>query len=272
MIDLRRIRIGIEVGGSMQLYEGLRVRASGTKYANPLQNEATVTLDGLNTQTRHQILTQTSPYERGRKAARITVEAGRVSSGLRLIYIGDITSAEVASPPDVTVTIRAKTNNASNARVVAYSAAPMASLRSICDRAARECALSLVFEAVDKRIASFTHSGSASDMVRKIAQAGGVRAFVDDDTLIVKDHDKPLSSRVRVLTKDSGMVGIPKATEQGLQVSYLADTTSDLGGKLRIKSKMNPAMDGDYIINQLAFDLASHDDPFFYTALAERAP
>ncbi len=46
-MDLRRIRLGIEVGERLQWYEGLRISASGTKYANPLQNECNVTISGL---------------------------------------------------------------------------------------------------------------------------------------------------------------------------------------------------------------------------------
>jgi hypothetical protein len=29
-------------------------------------------------------------------------------------------------------------------------------------------------------------------------------------------------------------------------------------------------MNGDYVIDQLKFDLATHDDPFFYTGICSR--
>lgn len=41
---------------------------------------------------------------------------------------------------------------------------------------------------------------------------------------------------------NSGMIGIPKATESGLTVSYLIDSTSELGGMLRLESKLNPSL------------------------------
>ncbi|HAT1515907.1 TPA: hypothetical protein I8W54_004314, partial [Morganella morganii] len=112
MIDLRRIRCGIELNGRMQWYEGLRIRAGGTKYANPLQNECTVNIDGLNAETRTMLLTETSPFAGNKSSPRIVVEAGRAGTGIFRIYTGDIVSAEISSPPDVTLTLKAKTNNA----------------------------------------------------------------------------------------------------------------------------------------------------------------
>lgn len=270
MIDLRRLRIGIEVGEQMQFYEGLRMRASGTKYANPTQNECEVTISGLRADTRNFLLTETSPFGDERKKRRLTVEAGRVSTGLFVVFIGDITDADVSPPPDVTLTLRAKTNNANNAKVLTYSADAIEKLSIISQRVANDNGLTLLFQAKDKNIANFSHSGTASQMVRRLSQAGEVRAFVDDDALIVKDYDDTVSDRVRMLNKDSGMVGIPMADEHGIEVTYLADNTSELGGKLRVQSKMNPALDGDYVINQLRFELATHEDPWFYTALGER--
>lgn len=270
MIDLRRIRIGIEVEDQLHLYEGLRVRATGTKHANPLQNECQVVLNGLNARTRNFILTETSPFNANRTPKRLTVEAGREQAGLFTIYVGDIVSAEIASPPDVELTIRAKTNSANAGRIVTYTGEPIMPLSAIARQVADSNGLRLEFQATDKNIANYAFSGAASRQVARLAEAGGVRAYVDDRTLFVKDFNAPTEGRRRVLNMNSGMVGIPKATEQGVEVSYLIDGESDLGGQLTLESAMNPSLNGDYVIDQLKFEIASHDDPFFYTALCTR--
>jgi len=41
----------------------------------------------------------------------------------------------------------------------------------------------------------------------RLAEAGGVRAFVDDTRLIVQDFDKAVRGRVKILNMNSGMVG-----------------------------------------------------------------
>ena len=97
-----------------------------------------------------------------------------------------------------------------------------------------------------------------------------MRAFIDDDLLIVKDMGSVIRGAVRVLNLDSGLVGIPKATEKGLDVTFLIDRETKLGGMLRLDSRMNKALNGDYSIDQLKFDIATHEDPFFYQAQCTR--
>jgi hypothetical protein len=270
MIDLRRIRIGIEINDKLNVYEGLRVKVSGTKFANPLQNECDIVMDGLNQKTRDFILTETSPYNNNRQAKRVIIEVGRVNTGLFIVYVGDIISAEIASPPDVTLTIKAKTNNANAGKIVITNGQSTIKLSELARTVAANNDLNLNFQAQDKNIANYSFSGAAARQIDDLQRAGNVRAYVDDKNLIVKDHDKSTKGRRRMLSMSSGMVGIPKATEKGVEVSYLIDGESELGGQLTLDSKMNKSLNGDYTIDQLKFELASHDSPFFYHALCSR--
>ena len=272
-VDLRRIRIGIEVNGQINWYEdrNMRVRASGTKYANPLQNDCTVVITGLSTQARDYILTETSPFNSNRTPKRMIVEAGRQSNGVFRLFTGDIISSEPSSPPDVNLTIKAKTQNAQSGNIVAVTGGPIQKLSAIADRVAREIDVALDFQATDKNISNFSYTGAALKMVDLLQQAGNVRAFIDDDVLIVKDYNAPILGRIKILNQESGMVGIPKPTEKGLDVSFVVDGESLLGGMLRIDSRMFKALNGDYVINQLKFDVTSHEDAFFYTASCTRA-
>ncbi|QIF48045.1 hypothetical protein FU796_07390 [Proteus mirabilis] len=244
MMDLRRIRVGIEVAERLQWYEGLRIKANGTKYANPLQNECTVSIDGLNAHTRDYLLTETSPYHKSKQTRRLYLEVGRVNTGLFRIFTGDIVSS---------------------------CGGAMQKMSEIASSVAKDCKVRLDFQATDKNIANWYFCGSALQQVQRLQEAGNVKAFIDDDTLFVKDDNQALKGRLRILSMKSGMVGIPKATEKGLSVTYLIDGASELGGMLRLESKFNSALNGDYIIEQLKFDVASHDDPFFYQATCKRA-
>lgn len=268
--DLRRIRIGIEVSGQINWYEGLRVRASGTKYANPLQNECQVTISGLKGSVRDEILTETSPYNSNRTTKRLIVECGRVSTGMFRLFVGDIISSDASSPPDVDVTVKAKTQNAQSGNVIAITTGQMAKLSGISQRVADEINLGLDFQAIDKNISNFSFSGAASKLIQQLQEMGDVRAFIDDESLVVKDYSKALSGRIKILSQETGMVGIPKATDKGIDVTFLIDSESLLGGALRLESKFNKSLNGDYVIDQLKFDVASHEDPFFYTAHCTR--
>lgn len=269
-VDPRRIRIGIEVSGRINFYEGMRVKASGTKYANPLQNECQVTIGGLSEEVRDFILSETSPYNANRSPKRLIVEAGRISTGLFRLFVGDIVSAEPNTPPDVEITIKAKTQNAQSGNIVAVSSGALSKLSGISQRVADEMNLGLDFQALDKNIANFSFSGAAIKLVNQLQETGNVRAFIDDESLIVKDYDKAASGRLKILNMNSGLVGIPKQTEKGVDVTYLIDSESVLGGMLRLESKFNKAINGEYVIDQLKFDVQSHDDPFFYIATCTR--
>lgn len=270
MLDLRRIRVGFEISGAVQYYEGLRIRASGTKFADPTQNECTVVISGLKRETIDYLVTETSPFNENRTPKRIILEVGRVGTGLFRLFIGDIVTADPSSPPDLDLTIKAKTQYSQSGNIVSTSGQAQDRLSNLSRRVASDLGLTLEFQATDKNIGSYQHSGAALAQVNKLAAAGGVVAYIDDDKLVVKNALTPLSNRVRVLSQDTGMVSIPKPTEKGLSVQFLVDPETTLGGALRINSRFNPALNGDYVINQLKFDVATHEQPFFYTALAAR--
>lgn len=268
--DLRRIRIGIEISGRINWYEGLKVRVTGTKYASPEQNDCTVVITNLKRSVRDYLVTEASPFNSNPNPKRLIVEAGRVSTGVMRIFVGDIVSAEPGLPPDIDLTIYAKTQNTAAGKIVAKSGAAQTSLSTLAAQAAKDLGLTLEFQADDKNIGNYNHTGSALAEVGKLQTAGGVAAYIDDNKLVMKNSLRPLNNRVRILDKNRGMVGIPKPTEKGLKVTFLIDNETVLGGGLQLKSQMNPAANGDYVITQLAFDLASHDNQFWYTALATR--
>lgn len=269
-VDRRVIRVGIEIAGRINWYEGLRVKASGTKYANPLQNDCSLTISGLSMAVRDRLLTDTSPYNPSPTPRRLIIDAGRESYGTFRLFIGDITSAEPGPPPDVDLVIKAKTENAQAMNVAAVSFGASARVSNIAQQVAKEIGVGLLFEAADKNVANWSFTGPALKLVRRLEEMGNVRAFIDDDLLIVKDMGSVIRGAVRVLNLDSGLVGIPKATEKGLDVTFLIDRETKLGGMLRLDSRMNKALNGDYSIDQLKFDVASHEDSFFYQAQCTR--
>lgn len=275
-IDPRIVRVGIEINKQIQWYESrsgqqsLRFQITGTKFANPLQNECSVIVSGLNRSSRDYLLTETSPYNKNKTPKRIIVEAGRESTGYHRLYVGDIVTAKPGPPPDVQVQLDAKTQSTQAGNIISVPGKALQSLSSIADRVARDIGVGLDFQATNKQISNYTYSGPALGQVKKLQQAGDVRAFIDDDMLYVKDLRKGLAGKMRVLSMNSGMVGLPRATEKGIEVDFLIDGETALGGTLRLESKFNKPLNGDYTIDQLKFDIDTHGDPFFYTATCTR--
>lgn len=266
MIDERVIRVGIEVDGQLKIYEGLHIKATGTKYGNNSQNECTVQIYNVSKDTRNYILTETSPFNKNGVLKRLIVWAGRKSYGTHKIFEGDITEATASQPPDIVLQVKALTNNYQKGNVVARNGGATIDLQELSRTVARDLGIDLDFQAGNKQIASYSFTGSAAKQVDKLAEVGLVDVFVDDNTLVVKDRNVPLINRTRILNKNSGMVGIPELTEHGVRVKFLLDNQTQLGGGLTIESEINPALNGNYSIYKLSFDVSNMDEPFYYIA------
>lgn len=269
-LDLRILRIGVEVDGRLKFYDGLNLAASGTKYANANQNECDVKITNLDRATADYLLTETSPLNDNRTPKRLIVEAGRDSTGAATVFEGDITSAVGSQPPDITISIKAKTGNFQKGNIVGRSSAGKTPLSNIAQNVASDLGLKLDFQATDKQIANYSHSGAALKQVDKLGTTGAVSAYINNGTLVVKDINVALKGRTRVLNIDTGMIGIPEFTEQGIKAKMLFDNQTDLGYGLDITSIMLPAANGLYIVYKLAFDLTSRDTAFYLMAEATR--
>lgn len=299
-LDPRIIKVGLEINGQLKTYEGLAIEASGTKYANANQNECEVTIYNLDKSTRDYILTETSPFNLNRTPKILILEAGRKSYGTTKIYVGNISttgrakkksttsgqinktddpnkgggsasvSANVSQPPDIGITLKCLTGDFDKGNIIARSQPGIAPLSQISSQVSRDLNAILDFQATDKQIASYTYSGAALKQIDYLNQVGLVNAYLDDGVLVVKDFNKPLSNKVKILSKDTGMIGIPEITEQGIKVQFLLDNQTTLGGILRINSQLYPVVNGDYMIYRLSFEIASRDVPFYWIAEAKR--
>lgn len=268
-LDPRVIQVSIEVNGEINTYEDILIKATGTKYANALQNEAQITITNLDKVTQDYILTETSPFNQNRTPKTLKLYAGRQSYGTTLIYSGNIVSTLVSQPPDVTIVLKCLTGNYTKGTVLARNKPGIATLQDIARGIAQDTNTILNFQATNKNISNYTFNGSSLDQVSLLESAGSV-AFIDDDILVVKDQAVPILGAVRELSSASGMIGIPEITEQGIRVKYLLDNISKLGGGLDITSEIYPAINGSYIIYKLGFEISNRENPFYYIAEAAR--
>lgn len=269
-LDPRIVQVGIEVNGQLKIYQGLSITATGTKYANPNQNECEVKIANLDSQTREYILTETSPFNKNKTPKILTIDAGRKSTGTSRVFVGNISKASPSQPPDISLTIKCLTKNYNKGNVVSKTGMGNQSFRSISQDVANDLGVSLNFQAKDKQISNYNYSGSSLNQVDKLDEMGDVNAYIDDNMLVVKDANIPLTNTLKIVNLDSGMIGIPEVTEQGIKVKYLFDNKTTLGGRLRVESQLYPSVNGDYVIFKLGFELATRDVPFYWIAEGKR--
>lgn len=270
VIDQRILRVGIEVSGEVKIFEGLAITASGAKVVSDVQNTCDITVTNLSRDVRNYILTETSPFNKNKTPKTVYVEAGRVSTGTARLFFGDIVSSSPTQPPDIGLKLKAQTGAFKKGELVARSGLAREKLSAIAGRAATDLGASLEFEATDKDIANYSFSGASLKQVNALASAGGVDAFLDDTTLVVKDRNKPRANRVKIINANTGMIGIPEVTERGVKVKILFDLQTDLGGQIDLTSELNPAVNGSYTIFKIDFDLASRDTAWYLDIEATR--
>ena len=272
ILDPRMLKIVITVGSNQYTFEdngviqpALALTAKGTKYANAIKNECTVTIGNVDTDTKNLILTETSPFIKTSVAKSIAIYAGRVSKGYALVYLGDFTFTNPTQPPDVLLTLKTATASSKNA-IIGVNRGSRVMLSQVAGQVASGLGLSLNFSATDKNVSNYAYTGSQIREVDKLGDLGPVDAYIDDNQLIVKNIALPLPNAITTLDVDNGLVGVPEVTEEGVRIKFMYDNVSKLGGRVDLTSILNPSLNGSYTIYKLGFDLSNRDTPFYYDA------
>jgi len=269
-LDPRIIQVSIEVNGKIRKYQLLNMVITGMKYANENQDECEISISNLDKETRDQILTETTPFNLNKTPKTVAVYAGRQSYGTTLIYVGEITASSVSQPPDITITLKCLTKNFQKGNIVSRNEGPTISLSKLSAGIASDIGADLNFQADDFTITNYIFSGAALKQIGQLNSLGKINAYVDNNVLVVKNSNAPLPARTRTLDLNTGMIGIPEFTEEGIRVKYLLDNISVLGGALNITSVIYPAINGVYVIYKLGFEIATRETPFYYIAEAKR--
>lgn len=265
-LEKRILKVSFNVGDVKKIYQDLRIRANGTKFSSSIKNECTVSVSNLSIDDRQFLTSEFSPFNRVNRPKTITVEAGRASTGTVIIYKGQFNQISLGDPPDVECVFKTSTLSYDNLSLTNFSSPAVDNLSNICGRVSQNLGLNLRFEAQDKQINNYKYLGGAVDELAHIEQMADINAYIDDDDLIVKSYDQPLKGVKRVLSENTGIIGKISRTERGISVRYLLDNSSRVGGELEIQSTVDPALNGNYIIYQLGFELSNRERPFYWNA------
>lgn len=271
MIDPRVVRLGIQVGDDIKFYEGLSIKAKGVKFTSPNQGQCTITILNLNQETRDYLMRVANPFNTSNERKSVILEVGRVSTGKSVLYIGDIFRVFPTEKPDLGLELKCITGQFNKGKLVSRSGQELSTLSSIASGVATDNGLGLSFEVTDRNIANYSFTGSANAQITKLAELSDSDVYVDNSILYVKPTGKiKKGATVRVLNKSTGMIGVPKGTENGINVTMLYDSVSQIGSQISLTSEINPVLDGEYQIYKLEFDITSRDGPFYLNVEANR--
>lgn len=247
-------------GGNTKVYEGLATEVHIRKAGLPEKNSADVRIYGLSLSDMEQ-LTFLSFMPGEYRKNHIMIEAGNVGEELSVAFKGDITaaSADFSSSPDIVMKFAALTAgwsvliNSSPTSVDGYETA-----EKLIASFAKEAGFAFVNEGVTESVRNATFSGSQIQKAQQVADEVGAELLIDDETITLMPWDKPRGDAV-LLKKDTGMIGYPSFTQDGITCECFYNQRLRLGGQVRVESVV-PRATGYWKITKLEHSLAAYTD------------
>jgi len=271
MIDNRVVKLGVQVGDNIKYYQDVPIAAKGIKFSSPMNGQCTITILNLNRETRDYLMRVANPFNTSNVKKSVILEVGRESIGTSILYIGDIFRVYPTNKPDLGLELHCITGNYNKGIMVSRSGSEISKLSSIAKGVAIDNDLGLSFEVPDRNIANYSFTGSANAQIKTLSELSDSDVFVDNSILYIKPKGEPKSgATVRELNKNTGMIGVPKGTENGIKVTMLYDHVSQIGSRISLTSEVNPVLNGDYTIYKLEFDITNDGTPFYLHAEANR--
>ena len=266
--DQRIVRVGIDIDGEKQIYDGVKINVRGTKWRSAIMSQCEIRIFNLTREHQRYILTKASPIARPPAELtpiNVTVDVGRESYGTFRLFEGAVFQGGVGQPPDIGILLYSLTNNFQLANTTAVSLPAYATLRQVANQAAKAMGLTLLLisKNPERLIGNYSFTGSPQRNVEKLNEMG-VIAHIDNKVLVVSDPNQPRTDEVQTINNATGMVGVPQPTAYGCIVRVMINNSIEIGGQVKIESEQNPACDGTYIVQKMDFEASNRDDPFWY--------
>ena len=258
--------IDFETDTGIKTVSGLNISFNIVKSFTPSMNKAEISIEGL-TNSDIQYLTTINTFQNGmqkRKLIRIT--AG-YDDNASLAFSGEIREATPSVPPARKLSISAYSGlNARLSRLQISKRNVM--LNVVAQEIASTIGVNLANNAQDRELSSFFTVGDALDGIRALSSIEGIVSYIEDGTLYVND-EAIFKSKVRLYDKSSGLVGQPKVTRYGCDITVLLDSKLKSGDVFEVRSSTIPLANGLYKATKITHNGESRGNNW-YTMLEGR--
>lgn len=240
-----------ENGSNAKRVDGLNVRFNISKTRGQVQGRARISICNLGRRDMEYLTTYMSPWVELQKRKKIQLFAG-YEGNTTLLFSGDILKALPTQPPDVWLECEALGGYYNNLVTESFTLQGPITLKQIAQTLAKRQGL-LFFCKADVSVASqqvdnFCHTGGLTNSLKKLNELGLGVAWIEDGTLYLdaKEPELKEGSNMRVISEDSGLVGVPVPGPLGVDVTVLLDPSLKLGEPMEIRSSLMPSINGIY--------------------------
>lgn len=242
---------------------GLRVSASINKEGGVSMSRLDMKVFGLDLDVMNKLTILGKPLVDGRHNV-VTVMAGDDDAGLAVVFIGVIQEAwvDARNAPQVAFIVSAFTGiieALKPVQPVTYKGTVDAAL--VVSSIAQQNGYAFENSGVSVQISNPYLAGTMLDQLQAVARAGNFNCLLDNGTkagptIAIWPAGKSRNSLVPTLSPDTGLIGYPMRTQNGIQLMTLFNPSIVFGGKLKIESSLVPA-NGTWEVFRIAHDLES---------------
>jgi len=273
-MDLPKRRVILEIqtdDKTVKTFDGLNVNFNVSKQASEVTPYGRIVVANLTMEDVVNITTIVGTYTNVKKRKKVRLYAG-YDDDVGLIFEGDITSAApITEPPDVWMQIEATNGFFDNNRVVSKTIKDKTPIKNVAEQIANWLKVPLQWMATTNKVINlFSASGSAGQFIRKLNNLGDILAFKDEEGLIILDLKNPKRKTTTEVSKNTGMIGIPKADNNGIRVDVLLNHHLKLGQTIDLKSELIPSINGKYWIYGLTHSGSLRDNEFVTSILCRK--
>lgn len=188
----------------------------------------------------------------------IKVEAGEEGEEPDLVFTGEITSAVPNFQTDGSVTFHVEA--ASGYYPLQKGTAPVSvntdtTIESLFQQFADEAGYTLENNGVQGSVSNCVFLGSPIKKARQLAKQTGVDLIIDNSTFVIlPSYLDAREGTVPLLRKDTGLLGYPSFTNDGIECRCLFSPLFKVGGLIKIESIV-PKASGTWRITKLTHTL-----------------
>lgn len=191
---------------------------------------------------------------------KIKLEAGDKGQELHLVFSGEITTAVPVF--DTNGEARLQIEAAAGAFPNKIAAPPISvkgdtTIEKLMSGFAKEAGYTLKNEGVTGSVKNSIYKGSPILKARTLARQAGIELLIDDDKFVILPKGGAITGHIPLLNKDSGLLGYPSFTNDGVDCKTIYDHRLDLGGLVEIESVV-PRATGIWKITKLDHMLCAY--------------
>ena len=265
--SVKQIEVRITLGkgtfggkGSEKVINGLPVRVRISKPGGKDKNKAKIGIGGMAYADMEQLTTLAfRPLQTDKNL--IAVYAGDAESGLSQVFSGEITtaSADFNRAPDPVFNIEAMAGY--YPALIAAGPQSVAGTMSAADfiaMQAQAAGYSFDNQGVTSQIKDCIFNGSPVQKAQSCAAQVGATLLIDDNAFILLPPGQARKGDAVVLTPQTGMIGYPTFSSDGIEVTAVFDPAFQLGGLIQVESVV-PKASGVWRITKLEHSLSANE-------------